>query len=550
MQKVEQILAKEIKKALKRLNYEIQDISLEVVKADYEGDICTSVACQIASKYKKNAEEVAQELVKLINKNEYISSIKTENNGFINITFSEKVFQEYYSSLLENKPIPKHKGWKFLEIISANPTGYLHIGHTRHGILTDTLGNIFEYMGYSVRREYLVNDAGNQIKELVLSFWEIWKEKKYVPTPISIFNPKKEIAYRGIDMKECIDYLWNSHKDKWCITKMGELKQSTYKEIKQLVLDYYMHHIKKTINKYNIKVNIWRYESSFVTTENINKILREIQDYTLYIDRAVWLKLPLKNEVLIKSNGEHTYFMQDLIYHDQKLSMVGFRDEIINVLGCDHYGHIDKLIGYFKLRNQKEEEKIKFICLQLVKLLEGGKVLKMSKRDSTAIFMRDLENYMSYEEVRWFFISQPSNSSLEIDIQKIRSKDYNNPVYYVMYAYSRISKILEKSDTSEYLNPNITFNKLSNKERELFNQVIHFEPLLENIVQNYLPHKLPQYLFKIAQTFHSYYEETSILNNETQNKELLVQRLGLLNSIKEVIKVGLTLMKIEAKDEL
>ncbi|GCE63779.1 arginine--tRNA ligase [Candidatus Mycoplasma haematohominis] len=550
MHKIEQILEQEIKRALTNLNYEVGEISLEVINSDYEGDICTNVALQVSSKYQVNPKQIATEIVELISKNEYISSIKVENNGFINITFSEKVFQEYYSNLIKDQPRIKNRGWKYLEIVSANPTGYLHIGHTRHGILTDTLGNIFEYMGYSVKREYLVNDAGNQIKELIFSFWELWKERKYIPTKINLLKAPQEISYRGIDMQECVDNLWKKYQHRWCVNQIDKLKEPAYTEVKEIILNYFLHHIKKVMSQYNIQVDYWRHENSFMTTYNINRILREIEKYTFNWERAIWLNIPSKKEVLIKSNGEHTYFMQDIVYHEQKLSMIGPKDEIINVLGCDHYGHIDKLIGYLKLRNKGEEKKIKFICLQLVKLLEGGKAIKMSKRDSTAIFMRDLANYMTYEEVRWFFISQPSTTSLEIDVQKIRSKDYNNPVYYVIYAYSRISKILQKIDSSLYLNPNINFNKLENKERELLNQLIHFEPLLENITINHLPHKLPQYLFKLAKLFHSYYEETSILNNEIEDKDLLSQRLALLESIRRVIKTGLTLMKIEARDEL
>lgn len=172
MQNFETNLHRDIKSAICSLGYKDEEIVLSIAKEGVPYDICTAIACQLSSKYKREgAFEIASKLAEAIGKNPYISSVKPEKNGFINIGLAPKAFEEYYSSLLNPKEGKKNKSWKLLEIISANPTGYLHIGHARHGILTDTLGNIFEREGYSVRREYLVNDDGNQIKELVKSFW-------------------------------------------------------------------------------------------------------------------------------------------------------------------------------------------------------------------------------------------------------------------------------------------------------------------------------------------------------------------------------------------
>lgn len=553
MQNFEIHLRKVIESAIGEFGYADEEVTIGIAKEGVDADICTAIACQLSSRYKKEgAYEIASRIVESIGNNPYISSITPEKNGFINISLSPKAFEEYYSSTIHPTPKKNKKSWKFLEIISANPTGYLHIGHTRHGILTDTLGNIFEREGYDVRREYLVNDSGNQIKELIKSFWYLWKKAQGLLTGIED-SEDKNISYSGSDMIDCVNAILAKDKGQWFSGESNIFKAPFYREIKKEVIDYFLKHIKELANQYQIKIDYWRRESDFVNYKNITKLLREMEPRIVHRDGAIWLNTSApedeetKEEVLIKNDGHHTYFAQDAIYHDLKLSMICNKDEIVDVLGCDHYGHAEKLLGYIKARGKGEENRIKIIWMQLVKLMSNGEAITMSKRDSTVLFMKNLEEYMTYEEVRWFFVSQAPSSTLEIDVEKLKSKDYNNPVYYVMYAYSRICQILKKEKEDTYIKDNIPMDNLNKQEKALFIQLMHFDATLAHAAETYSPHKLPQYLFKLAQMFHSYYETTRVLSGDQQ---MLSPRLALLSAIKSTIKEGLSLMKIKAREEL
>lgn len=554
MIKIQNYLKTELLKVLTNLNLELDKLIFEEPKNFKYGDICTNIALQLASKYKKDPKKLSIQIAIELEKLDYIKSAVAEKNGFINIKYSEKIFEEYYKKVLNlGKTIgkqPTNNKWKYIEIVSANPTGYLHIGHARNGIFSDTLVNLFEYAGYSVYKEYLVNDLGNQIDELVNSVWTKYAYKIYAPKILTISKPS---LYNGPDIDECVEYFLQRKEGEWIEGVVDILKSPIFNKVKKDCLDYFLNSIEKDLKKYEIDKHHWIKESSFVNNDSINELLKLLKNYITYKDQAIWFETnkfvpSLKPEVLIKNNGKHTYYMQDLIYHYKKLNLIGTGEssEIINVLGADHIGHIDR-IKAFLLAIGCPENKVTFITLQMVKLIENNETKKMSKRNSTVIYMKDLEKYMTYEEVRWFFVSQQPDTPLEIDIEKLKLKDYNNPVFYVLYAYSRASKILMKVEEN-IVSQNCEFKNITDKDRELLVPLLHLEDVIISSAETLSPHRLNQYLIKLAKIFHSYYEDTPILT--IKDPEIKREKLCLLYMFKNTLYSCLSILKITAKNEI
>ncbi|OAL09877.1 arginine--tRNA ligase [Candidatus Mycoplasma haematobovis] len=553
MPKINNYLIEEFKKALKALDYqEEENIFFEFPKNISFGDLSTNIACQISSKVKKAPKEIAEIIVKKLGKLKYIQEIRAEKNGFINLFFNTEAFKEYYAEVLSNKEHLYKKEpnniWCFVEIVSANPTGLLHIGHARNGIFCDTLANLLEYGGYYVHREYLINDMGNQIKELISSVWNKYKAK-IIGTYYSVEN--MNLKYDSPEIDECATYLISKHQNKW-LQDNDIFKSKLYSELESEVIKYFLNEIEKDLNAYQIGVNVWKSERSFVNDSTIDDLLNSLREHINLKDGAVWFRAGdflenCKDEVLVKKDGLHTYFCQDLIYHLHKLRMIGEKGKIINVLGADHYGHVDRLKSFLVFLER--EEQVKFICMQLVKLIEHSTAVKISKRDSKIIYLRSLSEFMSYEEVRWFLISQHTDSPLEIELKKLKMQDYNNPAYYVLYAYSRISQLLRKHGVPKDYSENITFDTIKEgKEKELLNTLLAWEMTLNSAIETLSPHKIPQYLYKLAKEFHSYYEETQLLNKEKGT--WLNDRLAILNAVQYTIKSGLSIMKITPKSVL
>ncbi|AEW44977.1 Arginyl-tRNA synthetase [Mycoplasma haemocanis str. Illinois] len=554
MQKIKDYLSSEFNLAAQALGYRLGRIeaSFDFTK-DYKfGDIFTNFACQISSKYKKNPKEVGEALLKQAGELKYVSSAKVEKNGFINIFLSPEIFSEYYLEILEKKEDiwRKHpiNSWYFIEIVSANPTGLLHIGHARNGIFSDTLANLLEYGGYFVHREYLVNNLGNQIKELLESVWIKYKAKL---TSIPRESNIKAVKYNGKEIDECVDYLISTHGQKWIFDR-NIFESKSYPELEKLVVSYFLNEIEKDLARYNIEVNTWKFESSFVNAESINDLFKSIRGYLKVKGGAIWFKAGeildgCKDEVLIKNDGKHTYYCQDLIYHLYKLNLLGSEGKIINVLGSDHYGHIDKLKAFLKIK-EVEDDRVHFICMQLVKLIEQSTLVKISKRDSKVIYLRDLMNYMSYEEARWFLVSQHPDSPLEIDITRLKQKNYNNPSFYVMYAYSRIFQILRKHGEPDfYSKKEVSFKTITEgMEKTIMNTLMQWDEVINEAIETLQPYRITQYLFKLAKEFHAFYEETKLLQ-DGHEEEWLRDRLALLNAAKYTIHSGLSILKIKPK---
>lgn len=509
-----------IKKTIKKLFPKIKmpDFEIEYPKKGNFGDYTTSVAIQL----RLNAEKIVKNLPKI----EFIKKIEVVPPGFINFYLDD----EWVSARV--KEITR-QGEKFgasnigkgkkvqMEFISANPTGPLTLGNGRGGFLGDALSKVLEFCGYKVEREYYINDTGNQIEILghsVLGIGENLYKGRYVD------ELAKKI--KGEDFK-----------------KVGE-------EAAKYILKHY---IKKTIAKMGIKFDQFFSEKSLIKNDEIKKAIDKLKEKRLVYKKedAIWFSSSKfgddKDRVLVKQDGQYTYFASDIAYHLNKLKR-GF-DLLIDIWGADHHGDVSRMKAAAKVLGF--ENKLKFILHQFVRLTEKGKVVRMSKRTGVYITLDELINEVGLDATRYFFLTKAPETHLDFDLILAKEKSEKNPVYYIQYAAARCASILRKSEiTTSKSETNLKFKIPNYKlllhpaEIELIKQLIKFPDLIEEISQDYQIHKLSFYVFDLANSFHNFYEKCKVLDKK--NPDLTIARLALLHATQIVLKNILAIMGIEA----
>ena len=518
------------------------DFDLERIKVDYPpegmGDFATNVALTLAKKAKEDPMVVAEKLKEKLGFKEPrearrekpsfgFDKIEVAKPGFINFYLSANSLQLVVVKINEEKEKYGNaeigKGKKIhLDFVSANPTGPVHIGNARGGPLGDTLANVLEKTGYEPYREYYVNDAGNQVEIL----------------GHSILGDKKT-EYNG----EYIEEIRNKIKE-------SDPKKSGEKGVK-IILEKI---IKPSMEKFGIKFDNWFSEKELQESRKVDEALSILKEKNLIYEKdgALWFKSTEfgddKDRVVQKSSGEKTYFGSDIAYHKEKLDR-DF-DKMIDIWGADHHGDVARIKGAMKALGYKD--KLDIILTQFVRVLKGGKEMKMSKRAGTYVSVDDLLEEAGKDATRFFYLMHSADTHMNFDLDLAKEKSEKNPVYYVQYAHARISSILRKA---EELRLKLNFSqrlKLSfrqyTSERALVFELVKFPDLVEEISQNYAVHHLPQYAIGLADKFHNFYEDCRVIDEN--NLELTAQRLELIKAVKIVLAETLRLMGISAPDKM
>ena len=523
---IEKILKNKIQEILlKKFNLKKE---IEITESKGYGDFSTNIAMKIAKKLNDSSLNVANEIAKEINL-DIISKIEVVKPGFINVFLNEKIFLDFVEKILNEKDnFGKHKQNKYIniEFVSANPTGFLHIGHARGAVLGSVLSNILKFAGNKVDNEYYINDAGNQIKMLGESvkvrYLQELGEKIELP----------ENSYKGQDIVWVAKKFIKKYKDS---LKKQDAKSFT-EESKEILLAK----LKKDLKDYGVVFDIFSSEMDMYRKKLIEKTIDKLEDNVYKKDGALWLKTKIKGDqkdrVLVKSDGTCTYLMPDIAYHDLKISR-GY-DELINIWGADHIGYIKRMeiaIEYLGL----PKDKLDIFVVQLVKLIKNNQELKMSKRMGTSYTIEEFLKEVNLDSARWFMIDRSQNSEFTFDIDAANSEDSNNPVFYLQYSYARANQLIKKSK-----NQNL-FGSYDTKEKELINLLNKFPELINTISNNHKVNLLPQYLTKLSSEFNSWYSTTKILNNK---KEVI--QINLAKAISIVLKSGLKLLGINAPTKM
>lgn len=540
----------EIKNALKEsidkvFSYDAtSDIVIEIPKDKSHGDYASSVAMRLARALKKAPLEIAKSILPLLNGYSFIEKVEIAGPGFLNFYLKKENLTELLHDILTLKD--KYGSSDFgkkekimVEYVSANPTGDLHLGHARGAAYGDTLTRILSFVGYDVLREYYVNDAGNQIEVLGNSLYERYKEALGLPFDLDA------IGYQGKDVVTLAKKIAKEDGDKW-VNDNSEKRKDYFKDVGiKLELDK----IKVDLDLYRVHFDHYQSERALYREGKVESALKVLKESPYYFENegATWIKTTEfgddKDRVIIKSDGTYTYFTPDIAYHKDKFDR-GYT-KLVDILGADHYGYIARLKAGIKIMGYNPDN-LEVKIIQIVRLMENGQEVKMSKRTGNAITIRELCEDVGVDVARYFFISKPIISHLDFDLNLARNQSSENPVYYIQYAYARMSSILKKRSDFEVKE---NYPLLTNpKEVELIKHLGELKNVLIDIAKVKEVNILCNYAYKLAQLFHSYYNDNKVIDEE--NEELTKERLALIKASSIVLHTVLNLLGCEAKESM
>ncbi len=532
---------------IKELGYytENLEIVLEIPKDKENGDYSTNVAMRLARIARKAPMIIASEIVEKFNKEKvHVSNVEAAGSGFINFTLDIDYLLQVI--LLINKEKDNYgkvnygNGKKvLLEFVSANPTGYLHLGHGRGAAYGDSLANVMNKAGYNVNKEHYVNDAGNQITNMALSVYERYKELYGLPIDF------KEDYYHGKEIITIAEMVKDEFGDKF----LNNIDLEFFKEFGTKVL---LENLKKDLKSFNVTFDNWFSEKSLYKTNAVERTLKTLIDgnFTYVKDNATWLRTTdytdEKDRVIVKSDGSYTYLLPDIAYHANKLSR-GY-DYLIDVLGADHHGYIDRLKAAVSMVGGNSNL-IDVEILQMVRVMENGIEVKMSKRSGKAITLIDLIEEVGSDALRYFYVSKALNTQMDLDLGLMKKKTNENPVFYAQYAYARICSIFRTIESKGYsFVETISFENI-NKDatKNLCLILLKYPMVIEEAASKRLVHKVTHYIDELAYALHSYYNNEKVISEDVNQT---MEKATILKAVSIVLKDALALMGISAPTQM
>ena len=536
-----------IKSALKNV-YNLENIDslvmVEIPKLKDHGDFSSNIALRLAKVLKNSPINIANSLKGELENNDFIEKVEVVVPGFLNFFVKKDSLSEIINKIIDQgKDYGRNNFGKnekvMVEYVSANPTGDLHLGHARGAAYGDSLTRVLKFSGYDCLREYYVNDAGNQIEVLGESLYQ-----RYLEALDYEFDLEK-IGYQGKDVKNIASKIAKDIKEKYVHDDSDDRKLYFKKVGRELELSK----IKKDLDLYRVSFDHYQSELDLYKDGKVKNTLEALKNsgFTYDLDGALWLRTTDfgddKDRVLIKSDGSYTYLLPDIAYHKDKFDR-GY-DHLINLFGADHHGYIIRLKAGLKILGYNSDN-LDIQIVQMVRLMENGIELKMSKRTGNAITIRELCEDVGVDVARYFFISKPIVSHLDFDLDLARKHSSENPVYYIQYAYARCASILRRVKEVKKLE---TYSLLTNdKEVSILKELASFEQILVDICKYKEVNILCNYAYRLASLFHSYYNECKVID-ET-NSELTTERLALVKAIKITLENALNLLGIEVKEDM
>ena len=536
-----------IKSALKNV-YNLENIDslvmVEIPKLKDHGDFSSNIALRLAKVLKNSPINIANSLKGELENNDFIEKVEVVVPGFLNFFVKKDSLSEIINKIIgQGKDYGRNNFGKnekvMVEYVSANPTGDLHLGHARGAAYGDSLTRVLKFSGYNCLREYYVNDAGNQIEVLGESLYQ-----RYLEALGYEFDIEK-IGYQGKDVKNIASKIAKDIKEKYVLDDSEDRKLYFKKVGRELELSK----IKKDLDLYRVSFDHYQSELDLYKDGKVKNTLEALKNsgFTYDLDGALWLRTTDfgddKDRVLIKSDGSYTYLLPDIAYHKDKFDR-GY-NHLINLFGADHHGYIIRLKAGLKILGYNSDN-LDIQIVQMVRLMENGIELKMSKRTGNAITIRELCEDVGVDVARYFFISKPIVSHLDFDLDLARKHSSENPVYYIQYAYARCASILRRVKEVKKLE---TYSLLTNdKEVSILKELASFEQILVDICKYKEVNILCNYAYRLASLFHSYYNECKVID-ET-NSELTTERLALVKAIKITLENALNLLGIEVKEDM
>ncbi|WP_027720704.1 arginine--tRNA ligase [Maridesulfovibrio zosterae] len=511
------------------------------------GDMSANIAMMLSKQAKMNPRAIAEEIKKELDNDKYVQQVDIAGPGFLNFTFSNSFWQDMILEVLEKGAdfgrSDIGKGTKIqVEYVSANPTGPLHIGHGRGAALGDCLVRTLEFTGYDVEAEYYVNDAGRQMLILGNSIWVRLQQSQ----GRDVTDP--EDFYKGDYIKDLAAEVLERNPD---ILNMDENESIAI--CREYGKDEILEGIKKDLAAFDVRHDVWFSEKSLVSAGKVEETFADLKERGMAYEKdgALWFKsIDLgddKDRVLRKSNGDLTYFASDIAYHDNKYKR-GF-DMVVDIWGADHHGYVPRMQAAVEALGKKGQ--LGVILVQLVNLLRGGEQIAMSTRAGKFETLEDVVNEVGRDAARFMFLSRKSDSHLDFDLDLVKQKTMENPVYYVQYAHARICSVIRKAADQGIEIPAGQSSLLENltnvEELNLMKLMDQFSDVAENAGKHMSPHVVSYYLRDLASALHRFYSMHHILSAE---KEIIAARLLLLQAVARTLSNGLNLLGVSAPESM
>ena len=548
---------------------EVKTAPVEIPKDTANGDFTTTFALAASKALRQPPRNIAQALLDHMDlTGSYFASAEIAGPGFLNFHLNDSWYAAVCEAVeAEGTAYGTNDGLKgqkiMVEFVSANPTGPMHMGNARGGVLGDTLASVLTACGADVTREFYVNDAGHQIDKFAHSiearYLQIIQGEENVPFP--------EDGYQGEDIKDLARAYYEENGDK--LVDVPE--QERLDTLAQFGLSVNLPKMKTDLERYKIHYDNWFYESALHESGYVKETVDLLTErgWTYEKDGALWLrtadilrdhfrkqgkkeadieKLDLKDDVLRRANGFYTYFAADIAYHRNKFAVRGF-DRVINIWGADHHGHVARLKGALDAIGL-DGDKLDIVLMQLVKLLRDGEVVRMSKRTGKAISLSDLLDEVSVDAARWYFNAKP-DTQMEFDLGLAVREDSENPIYYVEYAHARICSLLRtlgEENVSVPAQADVDMSLLTGEaERALLKQIAQFSEVIKLAARDYDPSYINRYLQELAGCFHRFYTACRIRGEEAAVRDA---RLKLADDTRIVLRNGLKLIGVEAPEKM
>ncbi|MGB9716573.1 MAG: arginine--tRNA ligase [Thermodesulfovibrionales bacterium] len=547
-------MKKEVRKiiedSLKSLGLEtIPYIEIEIPPDESLGDIATPSAMTLSKILKKPSKEIAKEILNSIKDKTKFEKIDIAGPGFINFTFSkEYLYSEVKKLLKDKKQFLREnigKGKKILiEFVSANPTGPLHLGHGRGAATGEALSNLLHAAGYEVEREYYINDAGKQVRLLGLSVFARYHLLQDIDYPFP------EDGYRGKYVDEIATQIIDKYQDRYI--------RSDFNEVSEFFVDYsykmMLSQIQKDLKDFGIHFDTWQSEKELYKEGSVDMAINYLRakGFIYEKDGAIWFKSAKfgddKDRVIIKRDGEYTYFTSDIAYHRKKIEKK--YDELINIWGADHHGYIPRVKAVIEALGYPKD-KLKILLVQMVNLLRGGRPVQMSKRAGEFITLREVMDEVGVDTTKFIFLTRRPDSHLDFDLEVVKSQTSENPVFYVQYANARINSIFNHAkekgvDIKGLFEADLSLLKAP-EEIRIIKKILFYPVIFEESVYTREPHRITFYLQELSSLFHQYYDKYRVVNNEPN---LNRSRLALCEAVRIVLKDGLEILGISIPEKM
>ena len=554
-------------------------IRIDHTKDNSHGDYATNIALMLSKQAKMSPVELAKIIIDQFEQKNFIKKIEIAGPGFINFFISQESSSSIVNEILAQAASygcsDIGQGKKvLLEYVSANPTGPLHVGHGRGAAYGATVSNLLRNAGFIVDNEYYVNDAGRQMDILTVSIYlrylticgedlrfpDNGYQGQYINDIAQViyetsgqkFHHKSDFVFENV----CQDGTEGGDKEvhiDQLIEKAKSILGDGFKAVFEVGIESILSGIKNDLAEFGVVFEKWFSEQSLIDSGLSESCISKLKDSkNLYEkDGALWFKTTNygdeKDRVVVRDNGNHTYFASDIAYHLEKLDR-GY-DKIINVWGADHHGYIPRVKASIEALGHNSD-KLEILLVQFANLYRGGSKVQMSTRSGSFVTLEDLRAEVGNDAARFFYILRKSEQHMDFDLDLAKSKTNENPVYYIQYAHARICSVFKQADEKE-LELDVSQANLSllteEIEKDILRELSRFRSVLESSAIQYEPHQLAYYLRDLSNHFHSYYNACKFI---VDDKNLTQSRLALINATQQILKNGLSILGVGAPESM